>query len=100
MVVAAANPNSPHSARNTDILASCRYLAVVVPSDTDDLVDVARMIRVGGTAGDVKVTTWGTDGTDGSTVVIKNMQLGESLPIWVKRVWSTGTGATNILVGW
>ena len=60
----------------------------VTPSDTVDCV--AGLLYVG-VSGDVKVDT-----LDGDTVILKNMVQGIVHPIYVKRVHSTSTTATNI----
>ena len=68
--------------------------ALVTPDDANDLAYVASCIRCG-TAGNVKVTTKG-----GQTLVIPNMQAGETIVGRFKRIWSTSTTASNLMVGW
>jgi allophanate hydrolase subunit 2 len=63
----------------------------ITPSDTVDLAHVTRGIYVGVT-GDVKV-----DMVGGSTVTFVNLAGGVIHPLCVKRVYATGTTATNIL---
>jgi hypothetical protein len=63
----------------------------VTPSDTQDLEDFSRGLYLG-VGGDVKVTMY-----DGTIVLRKNMIAGMIHPICVKRVWSTGTTATDIV---
>lgn len=46
-----------------------------------------------GTGGDVKVTM-----LDGNAVVFKNVPSGATLPVQAQIIWSTGTGASNLLV--
>jgi hypothetical protein len=65
--------------------------AEVTPSDADNLATQGRALWVG-TAGDVKVTTSG-----GSVVTFQNVPAGTLLPISVKKVWATGTGASDIV---
>lgn len=65
----------------------------VTPNDGADLATVSRGLRVG-TAGDVKVTT-----VAGDVLTLKNVQVGEIVPYFVKRVWATGTTATFITGG-
>ena len=60
----------------------------VTPSDT---LDCKPGLLYVGVAGDVKV-----DLLDGDTVILKNMVQGIVHPIYVKRVYSTSTTATNI----
>lgn len=73
-----------------------QHLAAVTPSDTDDLVHASRSIYLGA-AGAVKVTTLG-----GETVVIPSGLLSANVAhrIRISRIWSTGTTATPIWVGW
>lgn len=73
------------------------------PSDTDNLLLGGATPVAGqqqnwpnlyvGTGGDVKVTMAG----NGQVVTFKNVPDGCFMPIFVKRVWSTGTTATDIL---
>ena len=65
--------------------------AAVTPSDTAELSPVARSLYVGG-AGDVKVTT--EAGTD---VTFSGALAGSIIPVRCRRVFSTGTTATNIV---
>jgi len=67
----------------------------VVPHDTNNLPDgIARCIRAG-TGGDIQILT-----ANGKTVVIPDVQDGVWEPIYVRRVFSTNTTATDILVGY
>lgn len=70
------------------------YAAAVTKSDSTDLANTARSLFVG-TGGDVKVTTAG-----GSEVTFGGVPSGAILPVRVKRVWSTGTNAANIVAIW
>lgn len=67
--------------------------AAVTPSDVRDLPEIS-VIYVGGfgTTGAVKVTT--AQGTD---VTFTGVPAGFVIPVQVRRVWSTGTTATNIV---
>lgn len=65
------------------------HAVAVTPDDATDLTREARGLLVG-TAGDIKV-----DVQDGQTVTLKNVPVGV-LPLRVKRVYSTGTTASNI----
>ena len=65
--------------------------AAVTPNDSTDLANQG-CIYVGGT-GDVSVITAG-----GQTVTFSGVPAGSFLPMQVKRVRSTGTTATLILV--
>lgn len=63
----------------------------ITPSDSVDLVQVCRGVYVG-TAGDLKVTMpWG------GTLTFKNLAAGMIHPIAAKRVFATGTAATDII---
>ena len=70
--------------------------ASVTPSNTDDLPNYSRMlyVGVGGSTKDVKVTT-----INGSEVTFKNVPTG-ILMVQARKVWSTGTTATEILALW
>ena len=65
--------------------------AAVTTSDTANLPNPARMLWVGG-AGNVKVDTVG-----GSTITFLSVAAGTRLPIQAKKVYATGTTATNIV---
>lgn len=71
--------------------APARRSKAVTPSDTVDLPFITRGIRVGTTAGDVRVTT-----VDGDDDVIPNVQIGETVPVMATRIWATNTTATGI----
>ena len=70
--------------------------AVVVPNDAADLPNFSRMlyVGVGGLGKHVKVTT-----LNGDTVEFKNVPTG-ILMVQARKVWSTGTTATDILALW
>lgn len=67
--------------------------AAVTPNDSVDLAEPS-VIYVGGfgTTGAVKVTT--AQGTD---VTFLGVPAGFVIPVQVRRVWSTGTTATNLI---
>jgi hypothetical protein len=65
--------------------------AAVTPNDGVDLTNIARALYIG-TGGDVKITTAG-----GDTVTLNDVQGGSILPIRTKRVFSTGTTASNMV---
>lgn len=65
----------------------------VAKNDDNDLPYLAR-VYVGGT-GAVKVTTG-----DGDVVTFSGVPAGDVLPVLVRRVWSTGTTATNLVAVW
>jgi len=64
--------------------------AAITPSDTDPTGNV-RALYVGG-AGDLKVQT-----IAGNDVTFADIVAGSIIPIRCKRVYSTGTSATNIV---
>lgn len=80
------------SDRTPGIDAPAANAAAVTPNDSADLTNVSRSLYVGG-AGDIKV-----DMADVGTVTFTGVVAGSILPIRVKRVYSTGTTATTILV--
>ena len=65
--------------------------AAVTPNDSTDLSRPSRAVFVGG-AGNLKA-----DMTNGDTVTFTGVLAGSVLPIRVRRVYSTGTTATNIV---
>lgn len=85
-----------YASQATGLDSPFAHLAIASPSDTVDLVDVSRVIYIGA-AGALKVTTEG-----GETITIASGVLGVGSPhkLRLSRIWSTGTTATPILVGW
>lgn len=69
------------------------HAAVVSPNDSADLATPAAGLFIG-TTGDVRVTTMG-----GETVTFHGVPVG-FLPVWITRVWSTGTTASYIMALW
>jgi len=65
----------------------------VTPSDTADLPNVSRAIYVGGQAGNLRVNL----ADDTTAVVFNSLAVGVVHPLAVKRVFATGTSATNIV---
>lgn len=83
-----------------------REAVAVVPSDTKDLTAAivdggsgakfyAKALYIG-VAGDVKVTLAGDNVEPSSPIVFKAVPVG-ILNVQVRRVWSTGTAATNMV---
>lgn len=66
--------------------------AAVTPNDNADLVTSSRYVFVGG-AGALKV-----DLVSGNTLTLTGITAGTVLPLRVRRVYATGTTATNIAV--
>jgi hypothetical protein len=64
----------------------------IVPNDAADLGKVPTKGLYIGVSGDVKVTL-----NSGNTVTFTGLSSGVIHPIAVKRVWATGTTATNML---
>ena len=76
--------------------------AAVTPSDTVDIPSVSTATGKNfgcclyvGTAGDIRVLTVG-----GDTVTFVGINTGAFIPVQVKRVYTTGTTASNILALW
>jgi hypothetical protein len=74
--------------RDSLVTRSCK---LVTPSDTEDL-QYEGFIIVLGVAGDVKVQTSSGD------IVTLPLETKEIIPLVIKKVFSTGTDATNIYV--
>lgn len=68
--------------------------AAVTPDDTDDLEWVTRCLMVG-QSGDVTCDLLG-----GETITFTSLQPGSLYPFRVKRVYATGTTASNIVGLW
>ena len=64
--------------------------STVTPSDTVNLTNEARGLYIG-TTGNVRVTT--RNGTD---LIFYSVPAGGILPVYVRRVWTTNTSASNI----
>lgn len=63
----------------------------ITPNDSTDLTSFTRAVYIGG-AGDLKVDTITND-----TVTFSGVPAGTVFPIRVKKVYSTGTTATNLI---
>ena len=63
----------------------------ITGNDSTALTKSTRSIYVGG-SGNIKVTT-----VDGTTVTFNGAVAGSIIPVRVKRVFSTGTTATNLI---
>lgn len=75
-----------------DLTIPARTGYAVTPSDATDLTNgIARSLYIGAT-GDVAVIT-----LNGDTVTFVGAVAGSTIPIFVKRVLSTGTTATSIV---
>lgn len=72
------------------ILSTMTGGAAVTPNDGADLSAPAKALWIGGT-GNVKV-----DMIDGTTITLNSVPVG-MLDVYVKRVYATGTTATNIV---
>lgn len=85
------------SMRDVDSLSDpAQHAAAVVPNDAVDLAQATRGIYIG-VAGNLTVTMVGD--LDGTSVTFLAAPVGV-LPVCVKRVWATGTAATNLLALW
>lgn len=63
----------------------------ITPSDTDVIEPVTRAIWVGA-SGHLRVEM-----QDGTVATLNNAQQGSPIPLFVKRVFATGTTATDIV---
>lgn len=81
----------PNSDKVHGLADPAQYAAAVTTSDDDDLANSTRAIYVGG-AGAVKVTTVG-----GDTVTFAAVPVGTTLWVRVKKIFATGTTATNLI---
>jgi hypothetical protein len=72
-------------------IISGQSASAITPNDSTNLTTVTRGIYVG-VSGDVKV-----DMADNSTVIFVGLSSGGIHPIAVKKVYATGTTATNIV---
>lgn len=93
VTVAARSAAASRNYRRGDPESEFLRAAAVTKHDQNDL-EFAAQLYVGGT-GNVKVTT-----VDGDVVTFNSVPAGTKLPVWVKRVWSTGTTATNMVAVW
>lgn len=71
-----------------------RHSVAVTPSDTVDLTSPGRGLYVG-VSGNIKIMY-----EDGTTDTFTNLADGMWHPMEITRVYSTGTTATDIHVGW
>lgn len=83
--------NAATMAMDIGSLTSATDAFAITPNDSTDLTVPTRGIYVG-TAGHLKV-----DMLDGTTVTFNNLAAGTIHAIAVKRVYATGTGASNII---
>lgn len=72
----------------------CSRGAAVTPHNTNNLSEDAACLYIGG-AGDVKIDT-----PEGSTLTFVAVPAGSILPWRARRVYATGTSATNIVAGY
>ena len=77
-----------------DLTSQGRRVVAITPSDTVDLIDVPKALWVG-VAGDIAGT--GASGVDGVAFTYKNVPVGVFDAVRFKRIFVTGTLATNIL---
>lgn len=75
--------------------APAEILAEITPSDVDDLAPhYAKALYVGG---DGDLTILPVDHGDGAPVTLVGVKAGSLLPVRVRRVYATGTTATDIV---
>ena len=77
-----------------DNFSPVSHASAVTPHNTTELEYVTRAVYVGG-GGDVKVTM-----QDSGEVIFVAVPTGTTLPIRVKKVFATGTDATDIVALW
>ena len=77
-----------------DNFSPVSHASAVTPHNTNELAYVTRAVYVGG-GGDVKVTM-----QDSGEVIFVAVPTGTTLPIQVKKVFATGTDATDIVALW
>lgn len=83
-------PDNPND--NSDLTIPAANGFAITPSNSADLPHTIRALYIGA-AGDVMVDFV----TSGTNVLIKGCTAGTVLPFQVKRVYATGTTATNLL---
>lgn len=81
----------PYNGKQSGLTEPAGSLAAVTPSDDTDMTYWAVALYVG-TAGHVKLTCWG-----GDTATFKNVAAGSVLPVRCRRVYATGTTASDIV---
>jgi hypothetical protein len=85
--------NDPFAGRRVERDSPLVDGAAVTPDDNADLPNVARVLYVG-SAGDLTIST-----VEGTTLLISNHPVGYCM-FGARRVYATGTTATNIVAGW
>ena len=70
---------------------SCAVNCIAITPADSDLVQPVRAIYVGG-SGNLKISD-----TGGGAVTFSNVPAGVILPVMARRIWSTGTTASNIV---
>ena len=87
----------PFYGQSPGVLGPPTHAAAVTPDDNVDLAVPARRLYIGA-AGNVKVLL--RDDLSTGPVVLVGLAVGVWHEVWVRRVLSTGTTATNIVAGW
>lgn len=89
-------PTNRFAQNDQSILAPYTRAVAVTPSDTEDLAEVTRAINAhkgtGGATTDITVIMAGD-----SSAVTLTLETGYIVPIRVRRVLATGTGATRVV---
>ncbi len=85
----------PFGMKNINFVGPADNLAVVTPSNTEELPSVTREIRIGG-AGTLRVTTY----EDQVVTIPQSVVALGPISARVKKIWATGTTATDIVVLW
>ena len=76
-------------------VAPCPHHADVTPHDTNELAHATRLLYVGSDGLNVKVQT-----IHGEDVTYKLVPAGTFIPVEAKKVYATGTTATDIVAMW
>lgn len=89
-------PTNNFSQNDPGVVAPYTRAVAVTPNDTNDLAEVTRAINVhkgtGGSTTDIAVILSGD-----SSAVTLTFQVGQVIPIRVRRVLATGTDATRVV---
>lgn len=82
--------------RNGNDMSLQPSIVETVTAGSDTTFDQPRTLFIG-TTGDLDVTLWGTDGTNGGRGVYKNLANGSDFPRLVKTIHDATTSASDIL---
>lgn len=86
--------SDPFFKQPNNIDSPAKNAIVVVPSDVADQGTSYKALYIGG-SGDVKCETVGS--TAGSFVTFTGLVAGSILPVRIRKIYATGTTATNMI---